>query len=88
MKNVKETTEGSSAEFKPTSLSPFIMSIVSASATSSRKRKRMVQWDKVVENLVRITIDKQDIVRDLNEALPDAESSLSETHIVQELIRM
>lgn len=46
----------------------------------------MVQWDEVVEKLVRITIDKQDIVRDLNEALLDAESFLSETHIVQELI--
>ena len=43
-----------------------------ASTSTSRKRRREVQWDEVVETLKGITIDKQGLVRDLIKFCPDA----------------
>ena len=40
-------------------------------STSSRKRRREVQWEEVVEELRGITIDKQGLVRDLIKVCPD-----------------
>ena len=54
-----------SPEFEQTSFSRFFMS--SASISTSRKRRREVRWDEVVEELEGITIDKQGLVRDLSE---------------------